>query len=178
MRFSSHKPLKKRMKPAHMPFELSIQYADASAQSMAARSTLRRWVRMSLEAPARITLRFVRAQEGRALNQAFRGKDYATNVLTFNYDVQDLAHTGVQFAADIVICPSVVRKEAKAQGKPVRNHLAHLVIHGVLHAQGHDHEQPKQAQRMEAREVELLASLRIANPYESIMTDDKASAPT
>lgn len=162
MGISRQKPLKDRMKTALLPLELSVQYADASAQVLAARSTLRRWVRMGLEAPARITLRFVSAQEGRALNQAYRGKDYATNVLTFHYD----APAGIHYAADIVICTSVVRKEAKAQGKPVRHHLAHLVIHGVLHAQGHDHEQPKQAQRMEAREIALLAALRIANPYE------------
>jgi probable rRNA maturation factor len=162
MAISKQKALKTRMNTASVTLELALQYADARAQSIAARSTVRRWVSMSLAKPARITLRFVDAKEGRALNEAFRGKDYATNVLTFNYEVP----RGAPLAADIVICASVVRKEAKAQHKTVRNHLAHLVIHGVLHAQGHDHELPAQARRMEAREVELLASLRIANPYE------------
>jgi probable rRNA maturation factor len=154
---------KTRMKPALPAFELAIQYAENSAQSIAARSTVRRWVARALQHPARLTLRFVDAKEGRALNKAFRGKDYATNVLTFNYATP----RGAPLAADIVICTRVVRDEAKQQGKTVRDHLAHLVIHGVLHAQGYDHESGRDAKRMEAREVELLASLRIANPYGS-----------
>ncbi|MGL4574385.1 MAG: rRNA maturation RNase YbeY [Burkholderiaceae bacterium] len=143
------------------PLELSFQYADPSAQNIAARSTLRRWVARALEKPAHINLRFVSQHEGRALNSEYRGKDYATNVLTFAYP-----HVrGQPLQADIILCTAVVRAEAKAQRKAVRNHLAHLVIHGVLHAQGYDHENDRDAQRMEAREVELLASLRIRNPY-------------
>jgi probable rRNA maturation factor len=152
------------MNKAYSPqnsLELSCQYADAGAQNIAARSTLRRWVLRALAQPAHINLRFVSQHEGRALNREYRGKDYATNVLTFAYPKQ----RGATLQADIIFCTAVVRAEAKAQRKTVRDHLAHLVIHGVLHAQGYDHENDSDAQRMEAREVELLASLRIRNPY-------------
>jgi probable rRNA maturation factor len=161
MRLLKQKPPEKRMDIAQTPLQLTLQYADASAQSIAARSTIRRWIARALQRPARLTLRFVNVREGRALNKAFRGKDYATNVLTFNYATP----RGAPLAADIVICTSVVRSEAKAQSKTVRDHLAHLVVHGVLHAQGYDHEQARDAKHMETREIEILASLRIANPY-------------
>ncbi|MFM2400192.1 MAG: rRNA maturation RNase YbeY [Pseudomonadota bacterium] len=164
MRVLRQNRLKKRMDIAYSPSAtllLSCQFADAGAQTIAARSTLRRWVSRALEQPAHINLRFVSQHEGRALNSEYRGKDYATNVLTFAYP-----HTrGQPLQADIILCTAVVRAEAKAQRKTVRDHLAHLVIHGVLHAQGYDHENDRDAQRMEAREVELLASLRIRNPY-------------
>jgi probable rRNA maturation factor len=152
------------MNKAYSPqkaLELSVQYADTSAQNIAVRSTLRRWVARALAKPARINLRFVSQHEGRALNSEYRGKDYATNVLTFAYPQT----RGQPLQADIIFCTAVVRAEAKAQRKAVRDHLAHLVVHGVLHAQGYDHENDRDAQRMEAREVELLASLRIRNPY-------------
>ncbi len=99
------------------------------------------------------------AAEGRRLNRDFRHKDYATNVLTFNYR----GLPGV--AADIVLCLPVVRREARAAVRTLRAHLAHLVIHGMLHAQGYDHQRATDSRRMQRREVELLASLRIADPY-------------
>lgn len=123
------------------------------------RRTLRRWVQLALERDAEIALNFVDAREGRRLNRAFRGRDYATNVLTFVYAQQP------RVAADIAICVPVARREARAQGKTLRAHLAHLVIHATLHAQGYDHRRRSQARAMQAREIELLASLRIADPY-------------
>jgi probable rRNA maturation factor len=123
-----------------------------------ARATLRRWLLLALPGEAEIVLRFVGAREGRRLNRAFRRRDYATNVLTFDYGAHSVR-------ADIVICVPVVRAEARAQGKSFRAHLAHLVIHGALHAQGHDHVTPQQARAMEALERRLLARLGIADPY-------------
>jgi probable rRNA maturation factor len=137
---------------------LSVQGADAFA-ALPARSTLRRWILAALERDAQLTLRFVSAREGRRLNRDFRGKDNATNVLTFDYARRPVIE------ADIVICVPVVRKEARAQRKSLRAHLAHLVIHGTLHAQGFDHLRTADACRMEKREVELLTRLHIADPY-------------
>ena len=99
------------------------------------------------------------AIEGRALNAEYRGKDYATNVLTFVYD------DAVPLAGDIVLCVPVLRREARAGGVTLRAHCAHLVVHGMLHLQGHDHATPREAARMEARETALLETLGIADPY-------------
>jgi probable rRNA maturation factor len=122
-------------------------------------TTLRRWVKSALQADAHITLVFVDARQGRALNRNYRGQDHATNVLTFAYERMP------RVEADVVLCPAVVRREAREQAKSLREHLAHLVIHGVLHAQGYDHEHEREAARMQARERRLLAHLRIADPY-------------
>lgn len=137
---------------------LSVHGCDAFA-GLPTRRTLRRWVQLALERDAEVALSFVGAREGRRLNRVFRGRDYATNVLTFDYAQRP------RVVADIAICVPVVRREAREQGKTFRAHLAHLVIHGTLHAQGYDHRRPRQARAMEAREVELLARLRIPSPY-------------
>lgn len=106
-----------------------------------------------------VTVRFVDTAEGRRLNRAFRGKDYATNVLSFVYEDEPVI-------GDLVICLPVVRREAKEQGKPFRAHLAHMVVHGMLHLQGYDHEtNERDALRMEARERAILARFRIPDPY-------------
>ena len=136
---------------------LSIQGA-ARFPALPSRATLRRWTQLALERDAIIVLRFVGVDEGRRLNLEFRGQDHATNVLTFDYMEKPVR-------ADIVICVPVVRSEARAQGKEFRDHLVHLVIHGLLHAQGHDHVSSHQAEQMEARERKLLARLRVADPY-------------
>ena len=113
----------------------------------------------ALERDARITLRFVDRREGRALNRRYRDRDHATNVLTFVYD------GGVSLAGDIVLCAPVVAYEARIQHKRLTAHYAHLVIHGMLHLQGYDHERDDDAVRMEAREITLLRALGYGNPY-------------
>ncbi len=139
---------------------LTIQHGDRSPECPVSRARLRRWVGAALQSDARITLRFVGAREGRALNLAYRHKDYATNVLTFGYEDES-----VPCAADIVICLPVVRQEARRQRKPFEQHLAHLVIHGVLHAQGFEHDDEIEAEAMEALETALLKRFRIGDPY-------------
>jgi probable rRNA maturation factor len=137
---------------------LSVQ-GHSRFKGLPARATLARWIATALESDGEITLRFVGAVEGRRLNRDYRGKDYATNVLTFDYAHAPTVH------ADIVLCVPVLRREARAQHKPLRDHLAHLVVHGLLHAQGHDHERADRARRMEAREVAILARLGLPDPY-------------
>ena len=110
-------------------------------------------------AAAEITVRVVDADEGRRLNREFRGKDYATNVLTFDYAREPVV------VADLVLCAPVVEDEARAAGVALEHHYAHLVIHGTLHALGHDHQQARQARRMESLETRLLAELAIPDPY-------------
>jgi probable rRNA maturation factor len=144
-----------------MPAELqlSLQQPDGRHRALLTRARVRRWLRVALEAPARITLRVVDEDEGRALNLAFRRKDYATNVLTFDYE------HAPQVVADLVLCAPVVAREARLQRTPLEAHYAHLVVHGALHAQGHDHERDAQARRMEAHETALLARLGYPDPY-------------
>ena len=135
---------------------LALQRGRGVAALPLGRSRLRRLVLAALEADAELTLRFVAMAEGRSLNAAYRGRDDATNVLTFAY---------ADGAADIVLCVPVIRREAREQKKVFEHHLAHLVIHGVLHAQGYDHDVPEAAHRMEAREISLLRRFRVADPY-------------
>ena len=141
-----------------MTLALSIQ-GQGRFDGLPARSTLVRWIKAAVERDAELTLRFVGAAEARRLNREFRGSDYATNVLTFDYQ-----HAPV-VRADIVLCVPVVRREAREQRKGFREHLAHLVVHGVLHAQGHDHDRASRARKMEALEVRVLAGLGIDDPY-------------
>ena len=146
-----------------------MQFA-VPARGLPVRATLRRWVRAALARDAAVTLRFVGVAEGRRLNARFRGKDHATNVLTFVYD--DPSHEaplgapgGPRLAGDIVICVPVARREAKAAGRPLRAHCAHLVVHGVLHLQGYDHVRDRDADRMERHEADILRRFRYPDPY-------------
>ena len=124
------------------------------------RHSVSRWIRHALATDAEITVRIVGAEEGQALNRDYRKKDYATNVLTFDYTSAPVV------TADLVLCAPVVAKEAADNQKSLKNHYAHLLVHGALHAQGWDHEtSAEDAEEMEAYEAEILAGLGIENPY-------------
>lgn len=144
---------------------LSLQFSELSdpAPHRAAlpRHKVARWLRHALDADGEFTVRIVDAEEGQALNRDYRQKDYATNVLTFDYAQEPVV------MADLVLCAPVVAREATEQGKTLQQHYAHLLVHGALHAQGWDHETSElDAEEMEAREIEILARLGLPNPYE------------
>ena len=137
----------------------AIKFADRHRTALP-RHKVTRWIRHALDCDGEITVRIVDAEEGQTLNRDFRKKDYATNVLTFDYTPAPLV------TADLVLCAPVVAREAKEQEKTLQAHYAHLIVHGTLHAQGWDHETSKaDAEEMEAREVEILAKLGFKNPY-------------
>lgn len=139
---------------------LTLTIQDASGyRPLPCRSTLRRWIGAALSRRAQVTLRFVGRAEGTKLNRDFRGRNYATNVLTFAYP----EHSPLQ--GDIVLCVPVLREEAKRGGLALYQHCAHLVVHGTLHMQGHDHENDREARRMESLESRILQSLGYADPY-------------
>lgn len=142
-----------------MNLSLSLQFADATHREHLPRHRVAKWIRAALESPAQITVRIVGEDEGRALNRDFRGKDYATNVLTFDY-----AHEP-EVLADLVLCAPVVAREAREQRIAIGDHYAHLLVHGTLHAQGWDHEADDEAQAMEARESEILLAMGFSDPY-------------
>ena len=141
---------------------LAVQYAS-SEPALPTRPRLRRWVSRAVDATitgsVQVTLRLVDAEEGRALNRQFRHKDYATNVLSFPYSPPP------QVAGDLLLCVPVVLAEARQQGKAVDAHFAHLVVHGMLHLQGYDHDSGADAARMEGRESAILAQLGYPDPY-------------
>jgi probable rRNA maturation factor len=137
--------------------EATVRVQDASRSSRtppAAR--FRVWVRAAASGPTEVTVRLVGTAEARSLNLGFRGKDYATNVLTFSYQ---------QGLGDIVLCPSVIAREAREQGKTLDAHYAHLTVHAVLHLRGFDHERAPDAARMERTEIRILKRLGHPNPY-------------
>ena len=149
-----------RRKPSRAPeLALTVQYGIRSAQ-LPSRARLREWARAALRRNAAVTLRIIGAREARGLNRRFRGRDYATNVLTFAYPEQR------PLAGDIAICAPVAAHEARARGISREAHCAHLVIHGMLHLQGFDHENERDARRMERIETRILGQLGFADPYE------------
>ena len=140
---------------------LSVQYGIAN-ERLPSRQRIRSWAKAALLSNARVTLRLVGAREGRALNRDFRGKDHATNVLTFAYpDIEPLS-------GDVVLCAPVIAKEAREQRKPIEAHYAHLVVHGMLHVQGYDHENSSDAAAMETLEAEIVVKLGYADPYRPV----------
>lgn len=152
--------------PQKNKLSLSVQYPDPRLRTRLPRPQLRRWVQAALFAPAELTLRFVDAEEGRTLNRDYRSKDYATNVLTFAYSADDDGEAeDAPTQADIILCTDVLEREAAEQGKTLEQHTAHLVVHGVLHAQGYDHDDDDEAAEMEALEIDILAQLGVDNPY-------------
>ncbi|HWH73106.1 MAG TPA: rRNA maturation RNase YbeY [Methylibium sp.] len=138
---------------------LSLQFADARHRALLPRHKVARWIRAALDAPAQLTVRIVDADEGRALNHGYRRKGYATNVLTFDYEHAPLV------VADLVLCAPVIEQEAREQGRSLEAHYAHLLVHGTLHAQGHDHVRVAEARVMEARESAILQALGFPDPY-------------
>ena len=143
---------------------IEIQYASPALEkkvsALASSALIKKWVRASIDRPGNLTVRFVNRTEGQALNSQFRTKAYSTNVLTFRYG----ASQG-ELAADIVLCMPVITNEARDQGKTAKAHLAHLVVHGCLHATGLDHITQRGAKVMEAREVVILKTLGFSDPY-------------
>jgi len=143
---------------------IDIQCATAALEEnlkqTASSTVIKKWVKAATKCNGLLTLRFVNASEGKKLNLAFRKRDYATNVLTFPYELSKKT-----VVADIIFCLPVIQKEAKQQNKTLKAHLAHLIVHGCLHAQGYDHELDKDAKKMESLEIQLLQTLGFTNPY-------------
>ena len=147
---------KKPATPARL--SLSVQYAVRD-EALPKRAEVRKWVRATAPGAAELTVRFVDAEEGRALNARYRGKDYATNVLTFPYAREPV------LSGDLVLCLPVVLREAAEQGKTASAHFAHLVVHGMLHLEGYDHETGAEARIMEQMERDILDRLGYPDPY-------------
>ncbi len=146
------------MKPT---LSLSLQFADKRHRDLLPRHKVARWLKAALESDAELTVRMVDAEEGQALNRDYRQKDYATNVLTFDYTQEPVV------MADLILCAPVIEREAQEQNKALVAHYAHMLVHGALHAQGWDHLEDDEAQAMEQREREILAALGFDDPYAS-----------
>jgi len=138
--------------------KLAVQYASSDS-NLPKLSEFRQWAKATINVDTEVTIRLVDEEEGRHLNKTYRGKDYATNVLTF--PLTEAPH----LIGDIVICASVVKSEAVGQNKPLEAHYAHLTVHGLLHLQGYDHEIEAQAELMESIETAIITKLGYANPY-------------
>jgi probable rRNA maturation factor len=151
--------------PGEHRLSLAVQYASA-ADGSPTRAQFRRWVKTALQRDADMTLRIVGESEGRALNRNYRGKDYATNVLTFVYD-EAAPRDAAPLQGDVVICAPVVAREAAAQHKELLAHYAHLTIHATLHLQGYDHDSDGDAAVMETLETALMLKLHYPDPYQA-----------
>ena len=151
---------------------LSVQYA-CNATGLPSRPQIRTWVRAALDVDGKrggqITIRFVDSEEGQSLNSDYRGKDYATNVLSFPAEMPEGVKMPKGFKmpllGDLVLCAPVIAREAKEQGKPLVAHYAHLTVHGTLHLLGWDHEDAREAEAMEQLERQILAELGLPDPY-------------
>jgi probable rRNA maturation factor len=148
-----------RSKPRYR-LALTVQYT-AENDGLPTRSQVRAWAKAALQRDADVTVRLVGAEEGRMLNRQYRGRDHATNVLTFAYSETD------PLSGDIALCVPVVERETREQHKNPEAHYAHLVVHGMLHLQGYDHEKAADARVMETLETEIVTGLGYADPYKS-----------
>ncbi|MBU3629473.1 rRNA maturation RNase YbeY [Polynucleobacter sp. AP-Melu-500A-A1] len=150
--------------PTKSKLLIELQYAspaiEAALTQQASKNVIKKWVKAATHQGGLLTLRFVNAAEGKKLNLAYRNKDQATNVLTFPYE-----SSKTNVLADIIFCLPIVQNEAKEQGKTLKAHLAHLIVHGCLHAQAYDHQTAKDAKKMESLEVQILEKLGFSNPY-------------
>jgi probable rRNA maturation factor len=153
------------MQEKNHELDLDVQYADVRLEADLPPAMIERWVRAALLGPAELAVRFVDADEGLTLNRDYRGKDYATNVLTFAYNEGAEIADDEPTRADIVLCTDVVVREAEEQKKTVEEHAAHLVVHGVLHAQGFDHDHDEEAEEMEQLERDIMEVLGYPDPY-------------
>jgi probable rRNA maturation factor len=166
--YSSPKPEAQSLKPARAAAPLTVEVSRSVNGWVPGRAELAAWARAALGRQARgeLSVRIVGPRESRTLNARYRRRDKPTNVLSFPAAAaRDLAS---QPLGDLVICPAVLRAEARAQGKSMRAHWAHLVVHGTLHLVGYDHERARDAARMERREIAVLRGLGFDNPYRSI----------
>ncbi len=145
--------------PGPVALQLSLQFADAEHRELLPRHRVRRWLSAALQRSGQFTVRIVGSDEARCLNRDYRQRDYATNVLTFDYEKSPVV------VADLVLCAPVVAQEALDLGVTLQAHYAHLLVHGALHAQGHDHEEDAQAEVMESLETAILHKLGFADPY-------------
>ncbi len=150
-------------------YQVNTQFATSALENkwgeLLTDAQLKKWIKAACQLPFEFTLRFVNAKEGLLLNQMYRGEDHATNILTFSLNDLSSDLSDQTLMADFVFCVPVIEKEAKAQGKQLLHHFIHLLIHGVLHAQGFDHEDPIEAQAMETLEIAILHRLKLENPY-------------
>jgi probable rRNA maturation factor len=160
------RPKQRPGKPQRL--RLAVQYATRS-RSVPTEAQFRRWARAALHADAEVTLRIVDTAEGLDLNRRYRGKDYATNVLTF------IMHGAAPYAGDLALCAPIVTREARAQSKDRTAHYAHLIVHGILHLQGFDHETPREAKKMEALEKRILKRLGYPDPYAAPQNNGRKS---
>jgi len=167
-----------------MSANVEVQFALEDADEPPEPERLSAWAAAALDAAGRpgsmITVRVVGAEEGRALNRDYRGRDCPTNVLSFPFaeiPPEAMAEIGGPYIGDLVICAPVVAREAAEQGKPAAAHWAHMVVHGVLHLAGHDHRDDSEAEAMEARERGILAGLGVADPYAVESRQLVAAAP-
>lgn len=140
--------------------KVHVQY-QVPSEGLPGKTEIRQWIELCDKGPSEITVRFVDHEESQSLNHEYRGKDSSTNVLSFPYELEPV------LMGDLVICAPVIAREAEEQGKPLLAHYAHMIVHGMLHIQGFDHETDEDAEEMEGIEREVLEKLGFPDPYAS-----------
>jgi probable rRNA maturation factor len=146
----------------HLELQFSNQTLETKWATIFSLKLIRPWVKAALQQPAQVVVRLVGSAESKRLNYQYRAQNHATNILTFSLSEN---MPSAELMADLVICMPVLEKEAKKQGKTLEHHFAHLIVHGMLHAQGFDHEDEIDALAMESLEIAILKRLKIQNPY-------------